>query len=187
AAGIRRCVIATRDPHTIVNGRGLRQLRAAGGRTEVGLLATEARAALGGYWLAHTLGRPRVTWKVAATLDGKIADARGRSRWISGPDSLRLAHHLRAWSDAVVVGSGTARADDPRLTARFPGVTRQPRRVVLDTRLGLPLELKLFGRSLAHGTVVVCGPRASARHAARLEARGVTVWRVPLAGDSVSG
>ena len=83
AAGIRRCVVATRDPHTIVNGRGLRRLRAAGVRTEVGLLAAEARAALGGYWLAHTLGRPRVTWKVPATHAGTIADARGRSRAVS--------------------------------------------------------------------------------------------------------
>jgi diaminohydroxyphosphoribosylaminopyrimidine deaminase/5-amino-6-(5-phosphoribosylamino)uracil reductase len=124
---------------------------------------------------------------VAATLDGKIADARGHSRWISGPDSRRLAHRMRADSDAVVVGAGTARADDPRLTARLAGVTRQPLRVVLDTRLELPLSLKLFGRALARGTVVVCGPRAPARRAARLTARGVTVWRLPLARGGVSG
>ena len=181
-AGIRRCVIATRDPHAIVNGRGLRRLRRAGIRTEVGLLAAGARARLGGYWLAHTRQRPRVTWKVAMTLDGRVADPRGRSRWITGPDSRRQAHRLREQSDAVVVGSGTARADDPRLTVRLPGARRQPLRVVLDSRLELPHSLRLFGRSLARGTVVACAANASASRAAALERRGVRVWRFPGRG-----
>lgn len=178
AAGIRRCVVATRDPHAIVNGRGLRALRAAGIRVEVGLLARESRDLLAGYWLAHTRGWPRVTWKVAATLDGKIADARGVSRWITGPAARHEVHRMRAAADVVLVGAGTARADNPRLTARVPGVSRQPLRVVLDTRLELPLSLRLFGRGLARGTVVMCGPRADARRARALERRGVGVWRV---------
>jgi diaminohydroxyphosphoribosylaminopyrimidine deaminase/5-amino-6-(5-phosphoribosylamino)uracil reductase len=186
-AGIRRCVVAVRDPHAIVNGRGLRRLRSAGVAVEVGLLAAEAREALGGYWTAHTLGRPRVTWKVAATLDGRIADVRGRSRWITGPRARAEVHRMRAAADAVIVGSGTARADDPRLTARLAGARRQPLRVVVDARLSLPPTLALFGPALARGTVVACGPRVPASRSAALEARGVRVWRLPLAERGVSG
>ena len=91
----------------------------AGIEVEVGLLEREAREALGGYWRAHRAGLPRVTWKLAVTLDGKVADRAGRSRWITGPAARRLVHRLRAGADAVVIGAGTARADDPRLTARL--------------------------------------------------------------------
>uniref|UniRef100_A0A832I7V4 Riboflavin biosynthesis protein RibD n=1 Tax=Eiseniibacteriota bacterium TaxID=2212470 RepID=A0A832I7V4_UNCEI len=186
-AGIRRCVVAVRDPHRIVNGRGLRVLRAHGVAVETGLLAAEARAALGGYWTAHTLGRPRVTWKVAATLDGRIADAAGRSRWITGAAARAEVHRMRAAADAVVIGAGTARADDPRLTARTPRAERQPLRVVVDTRLSLPATLALFGPRLAAGTVVACGRSAPASRAAALAARGVRVWRLPLSKRRVSG
>src|SRR5262249_10940807 len=153
-------------PHAIVDGRGIRALRAARIQVAVGVLAGAAREALGGYWHRHALRRPRVTWKVAATLDGKVADARGRSRWITGPDARRRGHGLRAQSDAIVMGAGTARRDDPRLTARGVGARRQPLRVVCDTRLALPLGLALFSRALARGTVVACGadaPRARER------------------------
>lgn len=185
-AGIRRCVVAVQDPHHIVNGRGLRRLRRAGVRVEVGLCAAEARAVLGGYLLAHTRGRPRVTWKVAATLDGRIADARGASRWITGPQARRRGHRLRALADGVVIGTRTARLDDPRLTARGVGAVRQPLRVVCDAGLTLPLSLRLFRPPLARGTVVACGRRAPARRVAALGARGVEVWRLPASGDFVS-
>src|SRR5262249_31530058 len=82
AAGIRRCVVAMRDPHAIVNGRGLRRLRAAGLIVDLGVGEARARAALAGYRLAHTKGRPRVVWKLGVTLDGRVADPRRRSRWI---------------------------------------------------------------------------------------------------------
>jgi diaminohydroxyphosphoribosylaminopyrimidine deaminase / 5-amino-6-(5-phosphoribosylamino)uracil reductase len=189
-AGIRRCVVATRDPHRIVNGRGLRRLRAAGVKVDVGILQREARAALAGYWLAHTRGRPRVTLKLAASLDGRIAPrggfARaGRGRWLTGPAARRRAHRLRAASDAVVIGAGTARADDPRLTARAVGAARQPLRVVCDTRLALPGTLRLLRPPLAAGTVVACARRAPRRRAEALEARGVRIWRLPASRDGV--
>jgi diaminohydroxyphosphoribosylaminopyrimidine deaminase/5-amino-6-(5-phosphoribosylamino)uracil reductase len=153
----------------------------------VGVLAPQARAQLGGYWHTHTRGRPRVTWKVATTLDGRIADPRGHSQWIDGTAARRYGHRMRALSDAIVVGSGTARADDPRLTVRFPAnPSRQPLRLVVDSRLELPLSLRLFGPKLARGTVVACMPGASARRAAQLEARGVQVWRIPGSGRHVS-
>ncbi len=185
-AGIRRCVVAVRDPHRLVNGKGLRKLRAARIRVEVGVLAEEAKRLMGGYWTSHTEGRPRVTWKVAASADGKIADHAGRSRWITGVAARRAGHRLRATSDAIVIGARTARTDDPRLTAR-PGVNgRQPLRVVCDTRLSLPPGLRLFSRRLAAGTVVACGPRAPRTRERVLAERGVTVWRLPLARGGVS-
>jgi diaminohydroxyphosphoribosylaminopyrimidine deaminase / 5-amino-6-(5-phosphoribosylamino)uracil reductase len=186
AAKIARCVVAIRDPHRIVNGRGIRRLRQAGVRVDVGLLAEAAREALGGYLLAHTRNRPRVTWKVAASLDGRTADRSGRSRWITGPEARRHGHRLRAASDAVVIGSGTARADDPRLTARVPGAVQQPLRVVCDSRLALPRTLRLLRRPLAQGTVVACGRSAPARAEAALLDAGVRVWRLPLVAGRVS-
>ena len=185
-AGIRRCVVALKDPHAIVNGRGLRRLRQAGIEVEVGLCADEVRRALGGYLLAHTERRPRVTWKVAATLDGRIADAKRRSRWITGPEARAHAHRLRAGADAVLIGSGTARTDDPRLTARGAHRGPQPLRVVCDTRLGSPLGLELFGAALGRGTVVACGRAAPPARRRALEARGVEVWPLPLSAGHVS-
>jgi diaminohydroxyphosphoribosylaminopyrimidine deaminase/5-amino-6-(5-phosphoribosylamino)uracil reductase len=185
-AGIRRCVVAMRDPHRIVDGRGLRHLRRHGVKVAVGLLGAEARALLRGYRLAHTAGRPYVTWKVAATLDGRIADARGRSRWITGRSARARVHRMRAASDAVVIGAGTARADDPRLTARAGRRSLQPLRVVCDTRLELPARLRLFGPALGRGTVVACGAGAPEARRRALEARGVRVWTLPLEGGEVS-
>ena len=191
AAGIRRCVVAVKDPHPIVNGRGLRLLRAAGVRVEVGTLAPDARAALGGYWLSHTRGRPRVTLKLAASLDGRIAPfggfaAHGAARWLTGPAARARAHRLRATSDAIVIGAGTARADDPRLTARGVRGARQPLRVLCDTRLALPRTLRLLRAPLARGTVVACGRRAARGIERDLVARGVTVWRLPAGRGGVS-
>ncbi len=186
ASGIARCVVAVRDPNRIVNGRGLRRLAAAGVRVDLGLLASEARAMLRGYWLAHTLTRPAVTWKIASSLDGRIADARGGSRWITGAPARAAGHRMRAHADAILIGAGTARADDPRLTARAVKAGRQPLRVVCDTRLELPPALRLFGPRLAAGTVVACGAAARSARVAELERRGVRVWRLPLRDGRVS-
>jgi len=189
AAGIRRCVVAVRDPHRIVNGRGLRRLRQAGLSVEVGVLENEVRAQLAGYLSTHERGRPRVTLKLAVSLDGRIAPPggfarRGADRWLTGRVARRAGHRLRALADAVVVGAGTARADDPRLTARGVGARRQPLRVVCDTRLALPLTLRLFrdGR----GTVVACGTKAPAVRERALARRGVAVWRVTATRRGVS-
>ena len=185
-AGIRRCVVAIQDPHEIVNGRGLRRLAGAGVEVEVGLCAEEVKQQLGGYVLAHTERRPRVTWKVAMTLDARIADWRRCSRWITGEAARADAHRLRAGADAVMVGSGTARADDPRLTARIGRSVRQPLRVVCDTRLESPPGLKLFGPDLGRGTIVACARLAPAKRREALAARGVEVWALPLQGRHVS-
>jgi diaminohydroxyphosphoribosylaminopyrimidine deaminase/5-amino-6-(5-phosphoribosylamino)uracil reductase len=188
-AGIARCVVAQRDPDPRVNGRGLQKLRAAGVKVELGLLANEAGEQLAAYRQVHATGRPRVTWKVASSLDGRSTDTRGRSRWITGPEARADGHRLRAASDAIVVGARTARTDDPQLTARGGGTgarRAQPLRVVVDSRLSLPKTLRLFSPALARGTVVACTAAAPAARERALAARGVGVWRLPATRLRVS-
>jgi diaminohydroxyphosphoribosylaminopyrimidine deaminase / 5-amino-6-(5-phosphoribosylamino)uracil reductase len=126
AAGVARAVVGARDPNPLVDGRGLERLREAG--VEVQLLDSfEARRQNEAWRTWKALGRPFVTYKVAIALDGRVA-VPGR-RWVSGEESRRLVHELRAASDAVAVGMGTVRADAPRLDAREVEVSRQPRRL----------------------------------------------------------
>ena len=137
-AGVSRVVSAQTDPDPRVSGRGHALLRAAGIAVEEGLLEAEARALQRGFLLRVTAGRPMLTLKLATSFDGRIATECGESQWITGPAARRLVHAQRALHDAVLVGGGTARADDPLLTVRGLGVTRQPVRVVASRGLDLP-------------------------------------------------
>ncbi len=192
AAGIRRCVVGLRDPNPIVNGRGLARLRAAGIAVTLGVGREAVRRQLAGYLLSHTEGRPRVTLKLAATLDGRIATRSttgraGRRRppdRITGPEARRMVHRMRARADAIVIGAGAALADDPRLTARGVGARRQPLRVVCDTRLRLPRTLKLF--RAGRGSVVACVAGLPAARQRLLAGHGVEVWPVAAARGGVS-
>ena len=146
AARPARVVVGCGDPNPAVDGRGISRLRRAGIQVDLGCLEPEARAAIRAYatWIGER--RPLVTLKAAATLDGYIADAHPRSRrapaFLTGPEARRVAHELRAAHDAVLVGAGTARADDPRLTVRLPGREPSP-----DSRLGVgPLRVLLAGK-----------------------------------------
>lgn len=133
-AGVRRVVVATRDPNPKVAGGGAEALRAAGIAVEFGDGAAEA-AAVNRHWLlAVERGRPYVVVKAAASLDGRIALPTGESRWITSERSRRVGHRLRAEMGAVLVGRRTVELDDPALTARLPGVRRQPAAVVIDPR-----------------------------------------------------
>ncbi|MER7725802.1 bifunctional diaminohydroxyphosphoribosylaminopyrimidine deaminase/5-amino-6-(5-phosphoribosylamino)uracil reductase RibD [Streptomyces sp. NPDC096323] len=131
-AGIARVVYAVGDPNPQATG-GADTLRAAGIKAEQGLLADEAEAVNAAWLTSVRLGRPHVTWKYAATLDGRIAAADATSRWITSVEARADVHRLRAEADAVVVGSGTARADDPQLAVRGIDGAVQPLRVVVDT------------------------------------------------------
>lgn len=131
-AGIGRVVIALRDPDPRTDGQGADYLRAHGIAVEMGVLADEARAAMAGFVLRQTLGRPHVTLKLGMSLDGRIALADRSSRWITGPAARAHAHMERARHDAILVGGGTLRADAPRLDVRLAGLeARSPRRILL--------------------------------------------------------
>jgi diaminohydroxyphosphoribosylaminopyrimidine deaminase/5-amino-6-(5-phosphoribosylamino)uracil reductase len=137
AAGVARVVVAVPEPTELAGG-GADQLRAAGVDVQVGVEQAEAEGgALAGWLTGVREQRPFVIWKVAATLDGRVAAADGTSRWITGEDARAAVHRLRATCDAVVVGSGTALTDDPQLTVRDADgrpAARQPLRVVVDRR-----------------------------------------------------
>lgn len=135
AAGVSRVVCALTDPDPRVSGRGFAILRAAGIEVCEDVLGDEARAVTAGFLKRVTQNLPFVTLKLATTLDGRIATAAGESRWITGPEARRSVHAMRQNHDAVLIGSGTALADDPDLRVRGLGVTRQPVRVVYDSGL----------------------------------------------------
>ncbi|MFI1867115.1 bifunctional diaminohydroxyphosphoribosylaminopyrimidine deaminase/5-amino-6-(5-phosphoribosylamino)uracil reductase RibD [Streptomyces jumonjinensis] len=177
-AGISRVVYAVGDPDRQAAG-GARTLRAAGLQVESGLLAEEAAAGNTAWLTAVRLGRPHVLWKYAATLDGRIAAGDGTSRWITSPESRADVHRLRAEADAVVVGSGTLRADDPQLAVRGVDHAVQPLRVVLDTHATLtPAARVLDG---AAPTLIAVGERADIRHLP-----GVDVVRLPAAEGGIA-
>jgi diaminohydroxyphosphoribosylaminopyrimidine deaminase/5-amino-6-(5-phosphoribosylamino)uracil reductase len=154
-AGIRRVFVGSRDPNPVVNGRGTARLRRGGVEVVRDVLRAECDRLNRAWFRFITAGRPYVTLKIAASLDGRIATRTGDSRWVTGPEARALVHRLRDRADAVLIGAGTARADDPRLTARLPGGRgRDPLRVVLDTRLRLPHRLRLFRQRSSAPTLV---------------------------------
>jgi len=179
ASGVARVVVATRDPDARVRGRGLRLLRRAGVRISLGTCAGEAESLNRRFLTAARARRPFVLLKAALTLDGRIATAAGRSKWLTSPKARRQARALRRLHDAVLVGIGTVLADDPLLMPE-PRTRRPFTRVVLDTRLRLPPRGRL-ARSASPRAPVVVVASASAPAARRraLEARGVSVVRVP--------
>jgi diaminohydroxyphosphoribosylaminopyrimidine deaminase/5-amino-6-(5-phosphoribosylamino)uracil reductase len=143
-AGIKRVVAATGDPDPRVDGKGLAQLQAAGIEVATGLLQAEAEETLLGFRTRITQGRPMVTLKLATTLDGKIATANGESQWITGVPARKMAHALRGWHDAVMVGVGTVLSDNPELTCRIDGFRPTPVvRVIADSHLRTPLTARL--------------------------------------------
>ena len=180
AAGVTRVVAAMRDPFPKVAGGGLAQLRAAGLAVEVGLESDAAEHLNAPYLKRLATGRPYVTAKWAMTLDGKTATASGDSRWISGPRSRALVHEVRGRMDAIVVGIGTALADDPELTARPPG-PRVPARVVLDGAGRLPTTSRLARTAREIPVLVALTERATPERREALADLGCEI--VPFPGD----
>lgn len=178
-AGIARVVVAVSDPDPRVNGRGLARLRQAGMAVNTGVCGDEASELNAGFFLQVREGRPLVTLKIAQSLDGKTATANGESHWITGEAARAFGHLMRARNDAILVGAGTALADDPMLTCRLPGLEdRSPARVVLDSRLRLPAGSKLAQTAQDVPTLVF----TTAPGGEALQACGVEVIRVD--GDS---
>ena len=186
AAGVVRVVTALQDPDLRVSGRGHAMLRAAGIVVTEGVEAKAARAAHLGFLTRVTEGRPMVTLKLATTLDGRIATQAGESRWITGPQARRAVHALRLSHDAVMVGAGTLRADDPDLTVRDLGAGHQPVRVVLDTRLSGDPSSRL-GQTARTVPVWLChGPGAPAEARDAWAATGARLIGCEAQGGRVS-
>ena len=177
AAGIGRVVIASDDPSDKASGRGPGILRDEGVQVDVveGELAARARLLNQPFRKHARTGRPWVLFKSAMTLDGKVATRAGDSKWISGEASRALAHRWRAECDAVAVGIGTALADDPQLTARIPGVARQPRRVVFDSLAKLPLDSRLVAAADEVPLTVVVSRAAPRSATDALETHGAEI------------
>jgi len=184
-AGIKEVVCGARDPNPLVSGRGFRKLRSAGIRVRAGILEDECRALIEGFAKFITRRLPFVILKLAATLDGKIAAVSGDARWISGEASRQTAHRLRNEVDAVIVGIGTVKADDPQLTCRITG-GRNPWRVVLDSRLEIKSSAAILRQTDPAKTVIVTGPTVSRTKSRALAVGGAQVWSIPLRNGRVS-
>ena len=183
AARLARVVYAVGDPDPRVAGAGAARMKAAGLAVETDILADAAYALNLGFFSRVTRRRPMFTLKMAVSLDGRIATRTGASQWITGPAARAHGHRLRAEHDAIMVGSGTAVADDPALTCRLPGLRdRSPLRVLCDSGLRTPSTSKMFADQTAAATWVATTEAAAAADTA-MTASGARLLVVPPAAD----
>ncbi len=188
SSGVRRVVAATLDPFPRVSGKGARLLREAGITVEVGLEEAAARRLNAAYLMAHERQRPLVMVKVATTRDGRIAERRDRPTRISGEAAARRSQRLRAAVDAIAVGAGTVRADDPRLTARDVVRTRPLTRVVFDRALETAPQARVYASAGDEPVIMVASPQAlaaSSDRAAGLASRGVEIVPAASLGEAM--
>lgn len=189
AAKPARVVIAMQDPNPLVSGNGIKQMAAAGIKVECGLLEEEAAALNSGFVSRMTRRLPWVRLKVAASLDGKTALPNGQSQWITGAAARDDGHHWRAQACAILTGVGTVKEDDPILTVRAVSTLRQPKRIIIDSKLDIPLTAAVLKQVTSetasnkdNGAMVVCGQLTSDTQLAKqaqLQAQGVEVISMP--------
>ncbi|MBU4488596.1 MAG: bifunctional diaminohydroxyphosphoribosylaminopyrimidine deaminase/5-amino-6-(5-phosphoribosylamino)uracil reductase RibD [Candidatus Omnitrophica bacterium] len=180
-SGIKRAVFAMKDPNPLNNGKGLTCLKKAGIKTECGILEDEARSLNRPFIKFMKKRLPYVTLKIAQSLDGKIADKDGCSKWISSEESRHLVHKLRALNDAVMVGVNTLMKDDPLLNNRHcPAFKKQPLRIILDTDLRTPKASRILKNSKGDGAILIaCGKGVSLKKKRSLEKKGAEVVLLP--------
>ncbi len=177
-----RVVVGSVDPNPLVSGKSIRLLRRRGIEVTTGVLERECRQLNEVFFKYMTTGYPFVTVKYAQTLDGRIATRSGRSRWISSPPSLKFAHRLRSLHDSILVGAGTVERDDPELTCRLVR-GRNPRRVIIDSTLQLPLSSKVCSDQDRAKTTIFTTAAARRGKRKQLEDRGVDVRVVERDAD----
>jgi diaminohydroxyphosphoribosylaminopyrimidine deaminase / 5-amino-6-(5-phosphoribosylamino)uracil reductase len=182
AARPARVVIGTADPNPLVAGKGIEALQAHGIAVTAGVMEERCRELNERFFKFMATHTPYVTLKFAETLDGKIATANGDSRWISSPASRKFAHALRSIHDGILVGVGTVLQDDPELTCRLVR-GRNPVRIVVDSRLRVPLEARLVRDARAARTIVAHTPQASRDKEARLTEAGIETLAVAADGQ----
>ncbi|MDT7043794.1 bifunctional diaminohydroxyphosphoribosylaminopyrimidine deaminase/5-amino-6-(5-phosphoribosylamino)uracil reductase RibD [Candidatus Nitronereus thalassa] len=191
-SGVRRVVVAMRDPNPQVAGRGLQQLKRAGIRVDVGCLKREAAELNEVYIHWVKTGQPFVILKAAMTLDGQIATATGESKWITGMQARAHVHQLRSQVDAIAVGVNTVFQDDPQLTARLSGQkektssTRQPVRLIFDSTLRIPLDARVLKNIETSPTAIATTSQASHKKMEQLRSKWVEVLVVPQKAKRVS-
>lgn len=178
-SGIKKVIIGMEDPNPLVSGKGIDILRDRGVKTEVGLLKEDCERLNEVFIKYISTGKPFVILKAAASLDGKIATSTGESRWITGEKSRNFVHRLRNQVDAIMVGIGTIVKDDPRLTTRIKGnMGKDPIRIVVDTRLNILPEAKVFNPDSKAKTIIVTGKSVPRKKIARIEEAGGIVLPV---------
>ncbi len=186
-SGIRKVVIAMRDPNPKVNGKGLGILKKRGIEVQEGVSKEEAEVLNEIFTHYIKTALPFVALKVAATLDGKIANSAGLSKWITGETSREFGHHLRNQYDAILVGKGTVLADNPELTTRLPiRSKRNPVRIIVDEDLTLPLTSKVFHLRPGDRVIVATTERGGKARKKRLEQKGITVIQTATKGNGVN-
>lgn len=184
-ADVARVVAAMEDPNPAVAGKGFAILRKAGVEVEVGLHEKEARRLNEAFVKFITTGLPFLTLKLGMSLDGKIADKDGRSRWITSEDSRARVHEMRFAADAILVGGATVASDDPLLTVRAGGKEKKILRVILDPRLELKENLRLWDTVPQGDIVIACVENAPKEKASALRARNIHVEEFPKVRNSL--
>jgi diaminohydroxyphosphoribosylaminopyrimidine deaminase/5-amino-6-(5-phosphoribosylamino)uracil reductase len=182
-AQVSRVIIAMQDPNPMVSGRGIAYLSEQGLQVEVGLMQKEAEALNMGFIKRMRMQMPYVRSKIAASLDGKTALSNGKSQWITSPASRSDVQHWRAQSCAILTGIGTVQADNPNMTVRLENASRQPFRVIVDSRLQIADDAKILQKNAENERVIVAYAEKSSSHDAKktiLKRKGVELWCLPL-------
>jgi diaminohydroxyphosphoribosylaminopyrimidine deaminase/5-amino-6-(5-phosphoribosylamino)uracil reductase len=177
-AKVKRVVIAMQDPDPRVSGRGITKLKEAGLEVKTKVLKSESELLNIGFINKIQLHIPSFSWKIATSLDGKIATASGHSKWITEPGARQVGHLLRAKNDAIIIGIGTALVDDPDLTCRLPGCKEiSPIRIVVDSQLRLPLTHKLVISAQQFETWVFTSKNPNPEKSATLQNAGISIFK----------